>query len=452
MQVTYEKTGPCFGKLSVTIPASEVDEAFTKAYRSLAKQVRIPGFRPGKAPRQVIEARYRDELRQDVEEALIRGSLPKAIDQEKVSPVASPQVEPGDLKKGADFSYTAQLETQPEIELKQYEGLEVVKAEVESQDEAVEQELQRLREQSVQLVPILDRDVVQEGDLVMADYEATQGGVPLPGSKAENSILEVGPNEFIPGISKGLIGATVPSQRDVPVDFPDDFALESWRGKQVTFKVDLKELKKKELPELDDEFAKDLGEDTLESLRAKIREGLEKRAEAEAKSEQRRHVLEALIKANPFEVPPSMINEQVDRMIVDAAMRVRQMMGPNFDFNQLDLEGLRSENRDLAEFNVRSGLLLLEVSEKAKVEVTDEDIDAEIESMTAEAGDEKTRLVAQLNKPDERQRLKYKLLEDKTIELLLSSAKMVDAPPPAEETPAEKAPTEDTTANDSKEE
>jgi trigger factor len=429
MEAHFEKTGPCLGKLSVKVPATEVEAAFGRVYKNLAKSVRVPGFRPGKAPRHVIDAHYGDQVRSDVENDLVRGSLAKAIEQEKIEPVATPKVETGALEKGAEFSYTAEVETQPVIELKQYDGLEVVKAQTAVDEAALDKELEQLREQAVQLAHILDRDQVQEGDLVLADYEATEGGTPLPGTKAENSILEINKdNDFIPGLAMALVGAKVPSARAVPVDFPADFAIESWRNKKVTFQVQLKELKKKDYPEVDDEFAKDLGEETLEALKGKIRERLSRTAEDEARHRQRKNLLEALIGKNPFDVPPSMISEQVDRMIVDAAVRVRQMMGNRFSLDQLDVEELRRSNRDLAEFNVRSGLLLLEVAKAYAIEISDADIEGEIEKLAAQSNDDVQRVRGHFNRPEERDRIKYRLLEDRTVQRLLSASTMVDGP------------------------
>jgi len=421
MDVQYEKTGPCNCKLSITVPKTDVDQAFTKAYRELAKQVRIPGFRPGKAPRHVLDLHHGEQVRSDVENDLVRGSLGQALADNEVAAVATPRIETGELKRGTDFAYTAEVETQPEIELKKYEGLEVELEEVEINDSDIDEELEKLRQQSVQLAPVLDRDYVKPGDIVMADYQGTSGGSPLQGAKVENTLIEVGEEDFIPGFSDGLMGAKVPGTVEVQVDFPADHAIEAWRDVKATFKVELKELKKKDLPDLDDDFAKDIGEDSLADLRAKLHNAVKARKELENKQAQRKAVLQALVDANPFEVPPSMVAEQVDRMIVDAAQRVRMMMGPQFNMDDLDIDGLREKNRDAAEFQVRSGLLLLEVAKAAGLEVSDEEIDAEVERMAESSGDNAERVRTQYRTGEERQHLKYKLLEDATIERLLGS-------------------------------
>jgi trigger factor len=417
MDIQVEKTGPYNRKLSVTLPAQQVDTAFEQAYRKIAKQARIPGFRPGKAPRSVLEAHYGAQVRDEVENQLVVDSLKEAIEREKVDPVSRPRVDPGKLEKGASFSYTAELEVRPEIVLKKYKGLEYPDVQADIGDKEVDAEIETLRQQATQLVPVLVRDTVEKGDLVLVDYEGFMGGSPIHGTKAENAIIETDAEGYLPGFAEALLGAKVPSDRSIPIDFPADYPVEHLRGKKATFQVKVKELKKKELPTVDDEFAKDIGEESLEALRAKIREGVAARKKQETDSARKDGLLKSLCDANPFDVPPSMISEQVDRMIGEAVMRVRQMMGGRFDFSGLDVEALRKDNRERAEMQVRSGLLLLEVAKAEGVKVDDEEIEAEIGRMT----ENDHQAAAQWRQPEQRERLSYKLLEQKTLELLMAS-------------------------------
>lgn len=421
MEIAYEKTGPCTGKLSVTVPPDVVDATFSRVYKGVARRARVPGFRPGKAPRQVIDAHYGAQVRSEVESELVQVSLHKALAEKAVLPVATPRVASGELRKGNAFSYTAELETQPEITLQTYRGLKVPPLKVELSASEVDAELDKLRQQSMQLAPVLDRDNVQDGDLVLADYHATEGGMMLAQSSVEGGMLEIG-HDFIPGLSAALLGARVPGARQVPVDFPADFQIEAWRGKKVTFHVTLKELKKRDLPTLDDDFAKDLGEENLAALRGKIESNVRSHKEESAKTEQRRALLQSLIDANPFDVPPSLIAEQVDRMIIDAATRVRQMMGDRFSLGDLEMDKLRLDNRPLAEFQVRSGLLLLEVAKDATIDVSDADIDTEIARIAESAGEQGERVRIAYQNEQNRHRLRYRLLEDKTVALLMQHA------------------------------
>jgi trigger factor len=422
MESTVETTGPTQRKLSVTVPASEVDAAFDQAYRQVGKTARVPGFRPGKIPRGLLEVHYGPQVKDEVQQQLVTSSFGVAIQKHSLKPIAMPEIAPGELAKGIDFSYSAEVEIQPEIELKKYKNLVVEPIEVEVLDEEIEGDLNSMREQSAQLVPVMLRDVVEEGDIVQMDYEAFVGGSPVAGSKAENAMIEIGGEGYLPGFSDGLVGARVPSEREIPVDFPEDYSVGDLAGKKATFKVAVKELKAKELPTLDDDFAKDLGAESLEALTERVTHTIRIRKEHEAQEQRKRKLLEALVAANPFDVPPSLVASQADQMIAGAAMRVEKLMGKHVELSQQDLDHLRDESTGDAEFQVRSGMLMLEVAREEGIEVTELDIDAEIESMAASAGTEAQRLRARLSDPDQRSSLTYRMLEEKTLAFLLEHA------------------------------
>jgi trigger factor len=422
MQVEIETTGPTERKLSVTIPATQVDEAFTTAYREVGKQARIPGFRPGKAPRGLLEVHYGAQVRSDVENKLITQTLYLALQQKDVAPIGMPRIEPGDLKKGNDFSYTAEVEVQPEIELGQYKHLIAPTVEVEVEEAEIEAELEKMREQATQLVPILIRDVVEEGDIVVMDYEGTIGGVPFDGGKGEDALIEIGGSDYLPGFSEGLVGAKVPSERDLPIDFPEDYTAKNLAGKKASFHVKVKEIKRRELPDLDDELAKDLGEESLEALRGKLVDAMRSKKEQGAKEQRRKTLLEALVAANPFDLPRSMVTAQAERMVAGATERIAAMTGQRFDLSDGELASLAKESETDAEFQVRSGLLLLEVAKKEGLQVDAASIDAEIEAMASQAGPDAARLKAHYASGEHRQGLEYRLLEDRTIAFLLEHA------------------------------
>lgn len=432
MDVNVEKTGSYGRKLSVTLPADEVDKAFEAAYKAIAKQVRIPGFRPGKAPRNVIEMHYGGQLRSDVEQNLVSSSLLRALEQSEESPVAMPTVDSGSLKKGTEFSYTAEFEVPPEVKLEKYKGLEVERLEVDVPESDVEQELEGMREQAAQLVPVMIREEVQKGDTVTMDYEGFIGDEPFAGGAGENAMIEIGGNEYLPGFSEGLEGAKVGSTVSFPIDFPEEYGAEHLAGKTATFKVTVKEIKTKELPALDDDFAKDMGEDDLDALKAKIREQKEERRKQEVDEEQRTLTLTALVEANPLEIPPTMIRQQAERMVRNAAERMSQIMGPQFQLTQEQAMALLKDNEKDAEFQVRSGLLLLEVAKAAEIDVNEEELQAEIDKVAEGAGDQAERVRAHYNDPEQRERLKFRMMEDRTVELLLE-----------ESTPAPKSEKED---------
>ncbi|OGQ79637.1 MAG: trigger factor [Deltaproteobacteria bacterium RIFOXYA12_FULL_58_15] len=422
MEVEVEEVGPAQRKLSVTVPAATVDNAFNKAFKQVGRNAVVPGFRPGKVPRGLLELHYGNQVRGEVQQELVNTSLAQAFHEKEINPVGTPSVEAGELKKGADFSYVADVDIQPDIELGKYKYLVVEPMAVLVTDEEAQADLDALLQQSSQLVPILVRDVVESGDIVQMDYEAFVGGSAVKGSKAENALIEVGGEGYIPGFSEGLLGAKVPSDRELPINFPDDYTVKELAGKQATFKIQIKELKAKELPALDDEFAKDMGAENLEALKERVRGSIRIRKEREAQSERRKRLMEALVAANPFPVAPSLVDAQADRMITGAAMRVQQMMGHKMQLSDEDLAHLRKDSAKDAEFQVRSALLMLEVAKKEGLVVEQADIEAEIERRAEAAGNEAQRVRAMYADHEHRSALSYQILEDKTIAFLQEHA------------------------------
>ena len=427
MQVEVENISSVQCKLSVTLPAAQVDEAYNAIVREIAKAANIPGFRKGKVPRGVIEAHYGPKIQEDVVNRLVSDSLPKAIADKEIAAVATSHFHHGDLKKGADYNYTVDVDVQPTIELAKYTGLDVPPFDVEVTDEDIDADLLLMQQNAAQPVPVLDRDIVSEGDVVTVDYVGAMGGIPFAGGSAENAAIEVGAGGYIPGFAEGLMGAKVPSERDVEVTFPEDYNSKDLAGKPATFKMTVKELKKKELPALDDEFAKDVGEDDLNALRAKI--SGQKKAEKEQLAEREKHkaTLKALIDANPFELPQSMINDQAERVVGNSLARLEQMMGKKVSPNDFDIPSLYKGALEDAEFQVRSGLLLAKVAEVAEIKVEDTDIEAEIEKICEQAGDQAEQARAQFFNPENRDRLRYRLIEDKTLQYLYDNATVAKA-------------------------
>ncbi|MEE2962052.1 MAG: trigger factor [Myxococcota bacterium] len=432
MEVQIEEASTFIRKLSVTIPSMEVDTAFENALREVSKKAQIPGFRPGKAPKGLLRARYGEQIQEDVQNQLVESSLPKVITDHELAPVSRPNVHPAKCKEGVNFSYVAEVEIQPEITLTKYEGLEVEEVPVIVEEKDIEAELTRLQTENTQIVPVEGRDVAEEGDTVVLDYEGLIGGVPFDGGKAEDASVEVGAGSYLAGFEAGIKGKKVPSEIEFPVDFPEDYQAPNLAGQTATFKAVLKELKTKEKPALDDDFAQDLGEDNLEDLRLKISEEIKGRKEKSVRREERNQALAALVESNPFDCAPSIIDDQANRMIYEAAQRMAQYTGVQPNFGSQELESLKKDSLPNAENHVRSGLLLLEVTKVAGMAVEDADIDTEIEKLAEEAGANGAQVKTHYRRPQERDMLKSRLLEDKVIDYLLEKAIRVE-PKPKEE-------------------
>ncbi|MEZ0310944.1 MAG: trigger factor [Myxococcota bacterium] len=423
MDVTLEKPSTYLRKVYVTLPSALVDQAFERIYRELGKQAAIPGFRPGKAPKSLLDKHYGGRVQSEVQSRLVQDSLFKALGEKNENPIDMPKVEPGALKAGHDFSYSAEFEVQPEVTLTTYKGLEITAVDTGIENSAVDEQLESMRKQQSQLVPVTGRAKAQQGDTVVVDFVGTMEGKPLAGGQAENALVEIGGENYIPGFAEGLEGVEVPGKTTLNLSFPADYSVADLAGKPVTFDITTKELKAKQIPELDDEFAKDMGEESLLALRGKIRKQLEEQRVEQAKEEKRQGLMKALAAANPFDLPPSMIRNQSERMIENATQRLMQYTGRRINLSPEEIQGLHASNAAEAELMVRSGLLLLEVAKAEKMEASEQEVDAEIERMIAPAGDQAERMKAAYNDPNVRQQLKYRVLEEKVVELLLKEAK-----------------------------
>lgn len=420
MDVQVEKTGSYLCKLSVSIPATDVETAFDKALRKIGKQAQLPGFRPGKVPRSVVERQFGAQINQEVQSQLVEDTLFRAMDEQQLTAVAYPRLQNvSELSRGASFSYVAEVEVRPEITMSQWEGLAAPKPDNAIDEAELSKELETMRTQGAQLVPVEGRDEAQDGDVVQVDYAGFIDGVAFDGGKADNALVELGGSGYIPGFAEGLVGAKVPGEREITVTFPADYQATDLAGKEAKFQVKLHELKTRELPKLDDEWAKDMGEDSLEALQGKLRDSLQQRKDAEVLDVRRTAVLKALVAANAFDVPPSMVSSQVERIVAGAAARVERMVGQRMNFTPEQLAGLRSDSMADAEFQVRSGLLMLEVAKAAKLETTDAEVVKEIDTLAKQAGDQAERLRAYYDAAERREELKFRMLEDKVVELLL---------------------------------
>ncbi len=431
MDVNVENLDLFGRKLSVTIPDAEVTRAFDEVTREVGKEARLPGFRPGKVPKDVILQHYGKRIQEEVRERLVSDSLIAALQEKEINPVGRPRLQLGELTRGTSFSYTAEFQTQPAIAITSYKGLTVPELKIEIAEKDIDEDLERLREQATQLVPVLIRDTAEKGDVVVADYVGTMGGVPISSGQAENALIEVGAPGYLPEISDGLVGAKVPGERIIEVDFPADYPARELAGKPATFRVTLKELKKKELPALDDEFARDMGEESLASLRDKVKQSIELRKRKEAEQDQRKALLEALVLANPFDLAPELVEQQAERMVESAQARVQQMVGRKVELGAEERASILAENKTNAELQVRSGLLLFEIAKAEQVHIEDEEIETEIEALAESFGADAPRVKSYYRDPEHKERIRYRLLEDKVVKLLLACAEIKSTAPTA---------------------
>ena len=383
MQVHVEDISSVQKKITIEIPVERVNEEIEKAYSAIQKKAKIQGFRPGKAPMQLIKRTYSDAMRDDVMRRLYQDTLYKAMDEHKVEPIDSPTIESDILEAGVPFKYSAVFEVMPQILLNEYTGLTVNKEIYVAKPESIDGELKRMQENMAQLIPLDEDAAIENGHTVSVDYSVAVEGSPEENSGAQTAEVEVGTGKLIPGFEEQLIGLKAGDSKEFTLDLPansDD--AESTRKKGV-FSVTVKEIKRKELPELDDEFAQQFGDyDSLEALRSKMIEYHEEHEKERIENELKERVIQALIQKNPLDVPESMVKRQLDHMFENLKNRLKSQQ-MSLDMMGLDAEGFSARFRDDAIDKVKGGLLLMALVEKENVSVSDEDLASRYEKLAA---------------------------------------------------------------------
>jgi trigger factor len=386
MSAKWEKQEGNQGVLTIEVDAAKVNEGLDAAFKKVVKQVNVPGFRKGKMPRGMFEKRFGVEaLYQDALDFILPDAYASAIEETGIEPIDRPEIDVEQMEKGKDLIFTAKVQVKPEVKLGDYKGLEVEKVDAEVKAEDVEAELTSLQEKQAELV-VKEEGKAVEGDTVTMDFEGFVDGEAFEGGQAENYSLELGSGQFIPGFEEQLIGAAAGVEKEVEVTFPEEYHAAELAGKAATFKVKIHEIKTKELPALDDEFAKDADEE-VETL-AELKEKIEKRLQESKKNEAETAVREALVeKASEnaeVEIPEVMVNSEVDRMMQEFGQRL-QMQGMNLDlyfqFSGQTEEDLRAQMTEDAGKRVRTNLTLEAIAAAENLEVSDEEAEEEVNKM-----------------------------------------------------------------------
>ena len=372
-------------KLSFTIEAAKFDEAMKKVYVKTAKYFTIPGFRKGKAPMQMVEKHYGSEIfYEDTFNELVPEIYDAAIKENNIAAVSRPNIDVSQIGKGQDLVFTAVVQTKPEVKLGKYKGIELPKVEYNVSDKDVEHELGHMAEHNARLVSIEDRPV-EKGDIAVIDFEGFLDGNPFEGGKAEKHELEIGSNTFIPGFEDQVIGMKIDEEKDLNVTFPEDYFSKELAGKPVVFKVKVHEIKHKELPKMDDEFAKDVSEfDTLAELKNSIKEKIQKENDDKAKYETEDNAIKAVCDAVELEIPSGMIETEVDNMVKDVEQRL-QYQGLTLE-QYYTLSGkpeavMRDEMKETAEKNVKSRLVIEAIIKAEDIKPEDKEVEEKLKEM-----------------------------------------------------------------------
>lgn len=386
MSVKWEKQEGNVGVLTVEVDAATVNAGLDTAFKKVVKQVNVPGFRKGKMPRQLFEKKFGVEsLYQDALDAILPEAYANAVEEAGIDPVDRPEIDIEKMEKGENLIFTAKVTVKPEVKLGDYKGIEVEKFDTTVTDEDVDAELKALQERQAELV-VKEEGPAESGDTAVIDFEGFTDGVAFEGGKGENYSLVLGSNSFIPGFEEQVIGLETGAEKDIEVTFPEEYHAAELAGKPAVFKVKVHEIKTKQLPELDDEFAKDV-DDEVETL-AELKEKTKAKLEHDKKHEEEHFTQDAVIgkavENAQIDVPEVMINNEVDRMMNDFAGRLQQQ-GLNlelyFQFSGQDEAALRGQMQAEAEGQVRTSLVLEAIAEAEKLEATDEDVEAELNKM-----------------------------------------------------------------------
>lgn len=371
-------------KFTMEFSGEEFEKAINDAYQATKGKFTIDGFRKGKAPRKLIEARYGEDIfYEDAINNLFSSKYPEAIDELKLNPIDKPSVEIGDFEKGKGFIATVDVTVKPEFEIKDYKGVKVSKVEYNVTDEDVAKELEALQKRNARLV-LVDRPA-QIGDTVMLDYAGFIGDEQFEGGTAERQPLTLGSGTFIPGFEEQLVGAVANEQREVKVTFPEDYHAQALAGKEAVFKCTVHEIKEEEKPELNDEFAKDVSEfDTLEELKKDTREKLEKAAKFREEYETKNAILEKIYEANEIDIPDVMVEDQIDETMAEFEQQLKVQgfdLERYFALAQKSMQEFRDDIRTDAYKKVKTRLLVEAVADAEKLEATEDEVNAELQTI-----------------------------------------------------------------------
>jgi trigger factor len=407
--------------LTVEIPSDVVDAEIAKVAKGYTKQAKIPGFRPGKVPASVVKQRFKDQILHDVMHGLIPRAIEEALQERGIEPVDTPNIKDVALREGQPLKFTAAIETVPSFDPGDLSTLSLAHAGANIDDAAVDGTLERLRERAAKFEPVEGRPV-SDGDTVVMHLDRKG-----PGDETEHHdevTAQLGAAGNPPGFDANLVGLSPGESKTFTIHFPDDYAAEEFRNSDVEYAVTIKEIRKRVLPELDDEFAKDLGEfDSLAALRDRVRADMTAEAEEHVRRHTRAELLKQLAQRVGFELPPSLVEREMDRRVEEL---VRQLMQQNVDPRQagVDWGQFRESQRDAARDTVASALVLDEIARRENITVSAEDVDKEIEEFAQRAGRTPAALRAQLEKEGGISRLFAGLRREKAVDLALSRATM----------------------------
>lgn len=437
MNVKVEDVSSIKKKLIFEVAPEKVDKEIVRAYKKIGKTAKIKGFRAGKVPTSVLEKYYGAQMEQEVLTRLINDTYFKALDENDVPAVGEPNiVDSSGINKGEAFTYEAEVEIKPEVTAKDYTKLSLEKEKFVADAKIVDDRLEEMRASRAQL-EVTRRKKARKGDSVVIDFEGFVDGEAFDGGKGEDYLLELGSDTFIPGFEDQVVGMQRQETKDVEVTFPEAYGKEELAGKPAVFKVCLKEIKEKVVPELDDEFAKDFGVDTLDELKAELQKSYETQEKNRVDNELREKLVSALIERNPIEVPEAMIAKQLDYMYENISNRMRSQ-GMSVEMLGITPESFRENYRQTAVEQVSGNLILEAIGRQESIRADENEIDAKLEEISSMSNAPLETVKKYYAAPEARVGLMAQIAEEKVISFLLENAKIKEVKPKKASQPADK--------------
>ncbi len=426
MNVQVEEISSVKRKLHIVVPAQVVTDEFDRAYRELKRTARVKGFRPGKAPRSLLERFYGDLVRREVIGKIVEETYSKSLEENGLEPVSQPEIEGQDIRSGEDFSYTAIVEVKPQVRVSDYLGLELEREDPQVTEEQVQARLEEIREMFARLENVEEDRPVQEGDFVLIEQTMVMEGEPPDKRAPQERMLEVKPGEAEDSLINALIGLRIGAQGEVPQRFPQDHPDPGLAGREGVLGFSLKAIRKKVLPDLDDAFAQRLGEyQTLEELKARVRQEVEEDERRRIRSSMNQALIDQLLKGHDFEVPEAMVQWQTHAMIRNA-MRRLAVHGLTVEQAGGGLEQLQDRFRDSAVRAVRTSLILEAIARQEGIEVNEEEIEETFRSISSQTGRSIQQVRETYKDPDALASLRASKLEEKALDFIRDRAKMLD--------------------------
>jgi trigger factor len=435
MKVEVQELDACARRLEIELAPEHVKKELDQAYRELAKKVSIRGFRKGKIPRPVLERYHRSSVEDEVLQKLIPSSFEQAVKDRGLRAVGQPKLDDIKLDEEKALRYTATVEVLPDIALQTYGGWELTKEVRMVTDAEVERELQELQNRHVSLVSIEEDRPVQEGDYVLISFEGFRDGQPVQGSKAENYALVVGSKTVIESVERGLVGMRKGEAREIPVQFPDTYQNRAMAGQEVIFHVTVNEIKERVLPTLNDEFAKEAGGvDTLAELTEKLRKDQEEIAGREARRALHEVIVSRLVEANPFELPPGMVEAETETLIADLQRQLRPQQG---DAGPLQItEEVRQQLREQAITRIKRELLIDEISKREGITVDDSDVEADLKRLAERMEQRLEYIRRQMEQAGALESIHHNILADKVLDFVAARCTVTEVSKPTEPEPS----------------